>query len=117
MHEKPDTRMGSNSAPPGAAGAGAVKGSNPRRVLAGRLNRQKRGGLTPEGREKLRQAALRNEPWRHATGPKTAEGKAAVARNGRARQKGRTSVRAARREARAVRNLIRVMREAREQQA
>jgi len=82
-------------------------------VLAGCLNRKKRGELTPEGREKLRQTALRNEPWRFSTGPKTANGKATVAQNGRARQKGPTSVRAARTEARAVRDLIHAMRAAR----
>jgi len=36
---------------------------NPRRQQAGRVNRLKRGPLTPEGRERLRQAALTNRPW------------------------------------------------------
>src|SRR5262249_34904384 len=66
---------------------------NPRRVAAGKLNRQKRGPLTPEGRERLRQAALANRPWEHATGPRTPEGKARAAANGKARQKGERSVR------------------------
>ena len=66
---------------------------NPRRVAAGRLNRRKRGPLTPEGRERLRQAALANRPWEHATGPRTAEGKARAAANGKVRQKGECSVR------------------------
>lgn len=35
-----------------------------------------RKGLTPKGRERLRQAALRNKPWRLSTGPRTPEGKA-----------------------------------------
>ena len=59
---------------------------NAKRVAAGRRNRQKRGPLTPEGREKLRQAALKNRPWEKSTGPRTAEGKARSAANG---QKGR----------------------------
>ena len=66
---------------------------NPNRVKAGRLNRQKRKGLTPEGREKLRQAALAFQPWQHATGPTTPEGKAKAAQNGKVRQKGPRSVR------------------------
>jgi hypothetical protein len=52
-----------------------------------------RGPLSPEGRERLRQAALANRPWEKSTGPKTAAGKAVVADNGRARQKGPMSVR------------------------
>src|SRR5215470_11303114 len=70
---------------------------NPRRVAAGKLNRRKRGPLTPEGRERLRQAALTNRPWLASTGPRTAEGKARAARNGKARQKGQQSVREVRR--------------------
>ena len=65
----------------------------PRRVAAGRLNWQKRRGLTPAGRERLRQSALANRPWEHATGPRTAAGKAQAARNGKVRQKGAQSVR------------------------
>ena len=66
---------------------------NPKRVLAGRLNRAKRGALTPEGRERLRRAALANRPWLRSTGPRTPQGKARSARNGRARQAGPLSVR------------------------
>jgi hypothetical protein len=66
---------------------------NPKRVAAGRLNHAKRRGLTPEGREQLRQAALRNKPWRHSTGPRTPEGKARAAANGRRRQCGPLSIR------------------------
>jgi hypothetical protein len=62
---------------------------DPKRVLAGRLNRLKRRGITPEGREKLRQLALVNRPWQFATGPRTPEGKARAAANGR-RRTGRT---------------------------
>ena len=63
---------------------------NPRRVEAGRRNRKKWKGFTPEGLERLRQAALTNRPWEHSTGPRTPEGKARVAANGKARQKGPT---------------------------
>jgi hypothetical protein len=66
---------------------------NPRRVAAGRLNRLKRRGLTPQGRERLRQCALAGRPWEHATGPRTPQGKARSARNGKARQRGGHSVR------------------------
>jgi hypothetical protein len=48
------------------------------------------------------------KPW-----AATVEYQAVVARNGKARQKGPTSVREARAEARAVRELIRAMRQAR----
>jgi hypothetical protein len=50
----------------------------------------------------LRAAALVNRPWLHSTGPKTAEGKARVAENGRGRQAGEPSVRELRRELAAV---------------
>ena len=58
---------------------------NPRRVAAGRANRQKRGPLTEEGRARLSEAARRHRPWEHATGPRTAAGRAQAARNGRCR--------------------------------
>jgi hypothetical protein len=79
---------------------------NPRRVAAGRENRAKRKWLTPAGRERLRQAALRSRPWRFATGPRTAAGKARSARNGRARQRGPASVRQLRAELADVRALL-----------
>ena len=56
---------------------------NPRRVEAGRRNRAKRLGLTDAGRERLRQAALTTRPWEHATGPRTPEGRARSAANGK----------------------------------
>jgi hypothetical protein len=49
--------------------------------------------LTPEGRQRLREAALRNKPWQYSTGPRTPEGKARVAQNGRWRQRGKKSKR------------------------
>jgi hypothetical protein len=79
---------------------------NPRRVVAGRQNRVKRKGLTPAGRERLRQAALRSRPWRFATGPRTAAGKARSAQNGRARQRGPVSARHLRAELADVRALL-----------
>jgi hypothetical protein len=86
---------------------------NPARVAAGRANRLKRKGISPEGRERLRQAALQNQPWRFACGPKTEAGKAKVALNGKKRQIGSRSVREVRAELRAVRALLRQMRQAR----
>lgn len=49
--------------------------------------------LTPETIAKWRAAALKNRPWERSTGPKTAEGKAQAARNGKTRQRGRHSYR------------------------
>lgn len=51
------------------------------RQKAARLNRAKRGGITPEGREALRLAALARRPWEHSTGPRTAAGKQASREN------------------------------------
>ena len=67
--------------------------ANPRRVVAGRRNRLLRGPLTPEGRERLRQAVMKTKPWLSSTGPRTAAGKARSAENGRKRQKGERSIR------------------------
>lgn len=49
--------------------------------------------ITPETRAKWRAAALKNQPWRHSTGPKTAEGKLTSVRNGKLRQKNPLSYR------------------------
>jgi hypothetical protein len=70
---------------------------NPRRQAAGRLNRAKRPALTEEARRRLRELALKGQPWRSSTGPRTAAGKARAARNGKVRQRGPDSVREARR--------------------
>ena len=59
---------------------------NPKRVSAGRLNQLKRKGFTPEGLQRLRESTLRNKPWQYSTGPKTPEGKARSAQNGRYNQ-------------------------------
>ena len=55
------------------------KEKNPRRVAAGKRNRQLRGDITPAGLECLRQTAHKNKPWQKSTGPKTAAGKVAKA--------------------------------------
>jgi hypothetical protein len=59
---------------------------NPKRVAAGKLNQLKCRGLTPAGRARLRQAALAHRPWTFSTGPRTPEGKARSARNGKGRR-------------------------------
>ena len=64
-----------------------------RRSERNRRNRAKWHGFTPEGLERLRAATLANQPWRYATGPRTPEGKARSARNGRFRQKNEKSIR------------------------
>lgn len=63
------------------------------RSATAKQNRSKRKGITPEGREKLRERALRNQPWKFPTGPRTAAGKARVALNGKVRQIGPRSLR------------------------
>ena len=54
--------------------------------------------MTAAGREKLRQTALKHQPWRFSTGPRTPEGKAKVAMNGKRQQRNELSVREMRRE-------------------
>jgi hypothetical protein len=65
-----------------------------------------RGPLSPEGRERLRQAALAARPWLHARGPTTPTGKARSAQNGRGRQVGEVSARAVRRQLAALTGLV-----------
>lgn len=86
---------------------------NPKRVAAGRLNRMKRKGLTPAGRERIRQATMRHKPWLHSTGPRTPEGKAKVAMNGRKHQIGSISVRQLRAQLAEIRKLAEEMQVAR----
>lgn len=86
---------------------------NPKRVAAGRLNWLKRKGLTPAGRERLRRAALANRPWQYATGPRTTEGKAKAAANGRTRQFGLVSLRELKADLRQLRILLINMADAR----
>jgi hypothetical protein len=84
---------------------------NPKRVAAGRANRKLRGPLTPNGRRRLREAALANRPWLTSTGPKTPAGKRQAAANGKARQIGRLSVREAKAQVAVIRALFGLMRE------
>lgn len=86
---------------------------SPRRQAAGQANRQRRGPLSAEGRERLRAAALWQQPWRHATGPKSVAGKAHAVANGKRRQRGAQSVREVRAELAEVRAWLRGLREAR----
>jgi hypothetical protein len=79
---------------------------NPRRVAAGKLNRQRRGPTTEEGKRRLREAIARVRPWRFARGPKTAEGKRRAADNGRYRQHGERSARQLREDVADVRRLV-----------
>jgi hypothetical protein len=85
---------------------------NPRKLAACRLNLAKRKGLTPEGRERLRQAARKNRPWRFSTGPRTPEGKAKMILNGKKRQLGPRSVREVRADLAVLRSLLHDMRAA-----
>jgi hypothetical protein len=80
-------------------------------VAAGRENVKRWPGLTPAGRARLRAAALCNQPWRFATGPRTPEGKARCAAN--AKKKGPVSVRELRAELAGFHDLARDMAAAR----
>jgi hypothetical protein len=62
--------------------------------------------LTPEGRSRLRQAALVNRPWLHSTGPKSVAGKLRVAENGKRRLGGAPSARELRRQLAALGALV-----------
>ena len=84
---------------------------NPNRVAAGKKNRLKRKGLSDEGRQKLREAAIVNRPWRFATGPRTPEGKARAAANGKKWQKGEQSVQELRAEVADIQALIQSLRQ------
>ena len=67
--------------------------TNPKRVLAGRSNRMKRGPLPLESIYRMRDAINRKKPWQLSTGPRTPAGKAIVARNGKVRQSNLRSIR------------------------
>jgi hypothetical protein len=86
---------------------------NPKRVAAGRLNWAQRKGLTPEGRERLRQAAHANKPWLFSTGPRTPAGKVTAAANGKKRQFGLMSIRELKADLRLLRAMLKDMAEAR----
>jgi hypothetical protein len=74
----------------------------------------KRKGLSPEGRRRISAATLAFRPWRFSTGPRTPEGKARSAANGRRQLNGRTSVRELRAEMNEISELISGLDEARQ---
>jgi hypothetical protein len=84
---------------------------NPRRVVAGKLNRAKRKGLTAAGRRRLREGALKHKPWRFAAGPRTPAGKAKMAENGKKRQLGPRSVREVRKDLAELRDFLKGVKE------
>jgi hypothetical protein len=61
-------------------------------------------------RQRLRESALRNQPWTHATGPRTPAGKARSAANAKKRQTGPRSVREIKRDLADLRGLLADMR-------
>jgi hypothetical protein len=63
-----------------------------------RLEPQSRRYISPEGRERLRAAAMKHRPWKYSTGPRSALGRAQADVNGKRRQKGALSVRERRRQ-------------------
>ena len=81
-----------------------ISGSKRSEVAKGNL--AKRKGLTEAGRQRLRESARRNQPWKHSTGPKTEQGRLQSVRNGKVRQKGNVSVREAREEIKAYKKLM-----------
>ena len=86
---------------------------NPKRVSAGRLNRQKWPGITAEGRQRLRASCLKLAPWKFSTGPRTVDGKARSAANARVLQKGPMSVRERRAEVAELLGLVGLLRQTR----
>jgi hypothetical protein len=86
---------------------------DPRRVAAGRRAWLKRGPLTPEGREKIRENNRRVRPWEYSTGPRTAAGRARSALNGKIRQKGRYSIRELQRLGKDIDGYVAAMRKSR----
>ena len=105
-----DTELASNSPGATAGGGTPARIPNARRVAAGKRNWALRKGLTEEGRQRLREAARRNQPWKHSTGPRTPEGKARSAQNARKRQLGPRSVRQLKRDLADLRGLLADMR-------
>ena len=61
---------------------------------------------TPEGLQRLRETALKNRPWQYTHGPRTPEGKAKVAENGRYAQKNAVSRRQMGKEVAEAHNLL-----------
>ena len=67
--------------------------------VAGSVHQLKPQFFSPEDRQRRREVALKHRPWQYATGPRTPEGKAKVAQNGRYAQKGAVSRRQREKEA------------------
>jgi hypothetical protein len=88
--------------------------ADPRRVEIGRRNRARWKGFTPAGLERLRQAVKEFKPWRFSTGPRTPEGKARCAANGRKCCRDILSHPQIREEIRAANALVRELAELRE---
>jgi hypothetical protein len=86
---------------------------SPNQPIAGCPKRPRRYRLTAAGHEALRLTALKNQPWRRSTGPRTQAGKAKVAANGKSRQKGAQSVREMHGDLASVRELLTAMANAR----
>ncbi len=80
---------------------------SPRRSEVAKENRAKRKGLTDHGRMKLQESAKVHKPWQHSTGPTTPMGRKQSVINGKVRQKGEFSVREARAQVKATRELLR----------
>ena len=104
-----DAELASNTRDAVVVGASS-RPANPRRVAAGKRNRALRKGLTDEGRRRLQEAARRNQPWMHSTGPKTSAGKARAAQNAKNLQLGPLSVREIKRDLADLRGLLGDMR-------
>jgi hypothetical protein len=85
---------------------------NPKRVAAGKRNRQRWKGFTEDGLDRLQQSALANRPWTSSTGPRTAKGKTRSTANNKKQQLGPKSVREIREEVRGLRQLLGAMRRA-----
>ena len=83
--------------------------ADPRRVAIGRQNQLKWKGFTPEGLERVRQAALKTRPWERSTGPRTPRGKVQAVLNGKRCQKGDRSVRELQAELAGLEGLFRQM--------
>jgi hypothetical protein len=79
---------------------------NPRRVAAGKQNGGMRRPWSDEDRQRQRDRCLERQPWKHATGPRTDEGKAIASLNGMANLPVPESMRQAPREAADDRGLI-----------
>jgi hypothetical protein len=72
---------------------------NPARVAAGRVNVLRRRTWNEKQREAARQRALKQQPWRHSTGPRTPIGKQRSASNQLAAAQRRLLIRVLRGEA------------------